>query len=207
GGLVVAALLAIAIVMLFQQPPPSGSQARAPGRAIEVQSPSDDGGKKTDKETPVKPKDGKPADKNGKDGKPGDKNPDDPENKKPPQPELDRRVAIEAPRPGRVVVGKYKLPDRPAVLLQESGDGKQWRRLSVNKDEWQVYSGSRLVSLPGYQSTVDLDKGVRLTLWGSLLELYEYQTELVSVKDEKGSKKTRIPFLMQVFESLVTPHE
>jgi hypothetical protein len=49
---------------------------------------------------------------------------------------------------------------------------------------------------------------VRLTLWGTLPELYEYSTELVPVKiSEKETKKLRIPFLMNVYECIVTLHQ
>jgi hypothetical protein len=96
--------------------------------------------------------------------------------------------------------------DRPTVLVQYDPERKDWKRLGIGGRD--VRSGSRLVSLPGYRSKVDLDKGVRLTLWGSLPELYEYSTELIPVRiSEKETKKLRIPFLMNVFESIVTLHQ
>jgi serine/threonine protein kinase len=117
-------------------------------------------------------------------------------------------VAIQAPKEGRQPAGKYVLPkpEHPTVLLQYDLDKKEWKRLTP--ENRSVLTGSRLVSLPGYRSKVDLDQGVRLTLWGTLPELYEYHTELLPVKaSEKETKKLPVPFLMNVLESIVTLHQ
>jgi hypothetical protein len=209
GGVIVAALLAVAIIMLFQQTPsPQVSQLRDRGKPPEkaVLPVETDGSK--DKN--IKPKDesGDSKKDGKKDGKP-DSKPPGPDNggAKPPVGDKAVIVPIEAPLAERKPVGKYiSEPDRPAVLLQENPTKKEWKRLNLASRE--VLSGSRLVSLPGYRSKVDLDTGVRLTLWGTLPELYEYNSEWLPVKvSEKETKKLRVPFLMNVLESIVTLHQ
>lgn len=73
--------------------------------------------------------------------------------------------------PSKVVgpVGQYvppMLPTANSVLLQL--EQKQWVRLVRRMKPTPVVSGSPLVALPGYKGVVQLDSGVRLTLWGNL---------------------------------------
>src|SRR5262245_2280600 len=56
---------------------------------------------------------------------------------------------------------------RPSVLLQRGADGQPW---TVLRSGQAVSTGQTLVSLPGYESLVALDSGVRLNLWGNLPE-------------------------------------
>jgi hypothetical protein len=55
----------------------------------------------------------------------------------------------------------------PTVLLQRQGDAYPWLPL---RPESRVSTAVTLVSLPGYRSTLALDSGVKLTLWGNLPE-------------------------------------
>src|SRR5262249_25582848 len=65
------------------------------------------------------------------------------------------------------VVGTYLVPEgtRPSVLLQRLSETRAW---TVLRSGESVSTGHTLVSLPGYESVVSLQSGVRLNLWGSL---------------------------------------
>jgi hypothetical protein len=67
------------------------------------------------------------------------------------------------------VVGKYSSPAEaePDVLLQRSDAKAPWKRLGHNDP---VSTEDYLVTLPGYRSRVQLERGVQLTLWGSLAD-------------------------------------
>jgi hypothetical protein len=56
---------------------------------------------------------------------------------------------------------------RPSVLLQREGENYPW---AVLRPGQAVSTANTLVSLPGYESLVVLDGGLRLNLWGSLPE-------------------------------------
>lgn len=66
-------------------------------------------------------------------------------------------------------VGHYlRLRDRrPSVLLQRAGENHRWTVLGSGQ---AVSTAHTLLSLPGYESLVSLDSGLRLNLWGSLPE-------------------------------------
>jgi len=66
-------------------------------------------------------------------------------------------------------VGRYvALPQwGPSLLLQRRGDGYPWLPL---RPEGRVAASHLLVSLPGFRSTVALDSGPYLTLWGNIRE-------------------------------------
>ena len=66
-------------------------------------------------------------------------------------------------------VGHYlrSVKGRPSVLLQRMGENYPW---TVLRSGQAVSTACSLVSLPGYESVVSLEGGLRLNLWGSLPE-------------------------------------
>ena len=85
-------------------------------------------------------------------------------------------------------IGHFEPARDPAILLQLQADKKlperkQWARLVRSNDQAtsQVLSNSRLVSLPGYRSNIQLDSGVQLTLWGNVPEILPFPVTLESV--------------------------
>jgi hypothetical protein len=101
-------------------------------------------------------------------------------------------------------VGYYEAPppgQAAAVLLQYQPKEETWLRLLRPKDpktKTPVLSNQRLVSLPGYRSAVQIDKGVRLTLWGNVLELLPPPPK-EEADPKKGLSSPRPP----LFESVV----
>ena len=82
-----------------------------------------------------------------------------------PVPEAPPRPAV----PGeRREIGKYLVENKapPSLLLRRQTDKPTWQR--VRAPVAAVYTTDYLVSLPGYRSTVQLNSGVRLLLWGNL---------------------------------------
>ncbi len=77
-------------------------------------------------------------------------------------------------------VGRYvALPEwGPGVLLQRQGTAYPWTPL---RPESRVATAATLVSLPGYRSTLTMDTGVQLTLWGDLPEFSPFPPVLESV--------------------------
>ncbi len=67
-------------------------------------------------------------------------------------------------------VGRYLRSDqaRPSVLVQRAGENYPW---TVLRKGQAVSTAHTLVSLPGYESLVVMDNGLRLNLWGSLPQL------------------------------------
>jgi hypothetical protein len=65
------------------------------------------------------------------------------------------------------LVGKYSSPAEaePDVLLKRGEAKASWKRVGHNDS---VSTEDYLVTLPGYRSRVQLERGVQLTLWGSL---------------------------------------
>jgi pSer/pThr/pTyr-binding forkhead associated (FHA) protein len=72
-----------------------------------------------------------------------------------------------AAHPDIRVVGNYLVPKgtRSSVLMQRYSEDKPW---TVLRSGEAVSTGQTLVSLPGYESVVSLQSGVKLNLWGSL---------------------------------------
>ncbi len=66
-------------------------------------------------------------------------------------------------------VGRYLPPSEktPSVLLQRRGESFPWLPLRTGEP---VRTGHALMALPGYRGIVELDSGVRLTLWGNVPE-------------------------------------
>ncbi len=64
-----------------------------------------------------------------------------------------------------------KFTSRDEVLVRKPPKGEGWERVPVSG---VVHTGEALVSLPGYRSTVDLNKGVRLLLWGNVPEFLNF---------------------------------
>jgi pSer/pThr/pTyr-binding forkhead associated (FHA) protein len=77
-------------------------------------------------------------------------------------------------------VGRYVALDRwgPGVLLQRQGEAYPWTAL---RRESKVATATTLVSLPDYRSTLELDSGVRLTLWGDIPEFSPFPPVLECV--------------------------
>jgi hypothetical protein len=77
-------------------------------------------------------------------------------------------------------VGRYvALPEwGPGLLLQRQGTAYPWTPL---RPESRVATAATLVSLPGYRSTLTMDTGVQLTLWGDLPEFSPFPPVLESV--------------------------
>jgi hypothetical protein len=127
--------------------------------------------------------------------KPGDKDTKIEDKAKLPEPkeimpvEKEKKSDVAAPlNAAAVFIGQFEPPAPPgsAVLVQLVADKKQperkqWTRLIRTKDPARVLSNAPLVSLPGYHSVVELDKGLRLTLWGNLPEIWRLPFALESV--------------------------
>ena len=106
-----------------------------------------------------------------------------PEPKEIPPRDSDKKAEDSAPPPPNLAerpLGQFEPPTPPAtaVLLQLLPDKKQaerklWTRLLRTKDPAKVVSNAALVSLPGYHSVINMDSGVRLTLWGNVREIWD----------------------------------
>jgi hypothetical protein len=82
------------------------------------------------------------------------------------------------------VVARYAPPgtnEPRSILLRRSKAQPDWLRLTGRSLD--IWTGDRLVSLPGYHSEVRFANGVRLTLWGDLPELSLVSPLLESVVD------------------------
>jgi hypothetical protein len=77
-------------------------------------------------------------------------------------------------------VGRYvALPEwGPGLVLQRQGTGYPWTPL---RPESRVATAATPVSLPGYRSTLTMDSGVQLTLWGDIPEFSSFPPVLESV--------------------------
>jgi hypothetical protein len=177
GGVAVAALLVIAItqVLQFERGPFHDRPRGTPTQLAKL-----DGDKKRTAAETKREKETKkvPTAKAKETAKtvPDNNETTDPNGKKPPvQPTVPTEpveVAAAPPSMVRAVAGHYErnaTPD-PGVLLQYDRDKSQWQRLDLKKSD--VLTAAPLVSLPGYKSVVQLKKGVRLTLWGNVPELW-----------------------------------
>jgi hypothetical protein len=75
------------------------------------------------------------------------------------------------PNKGRVAAGRYVVPPAsgPSILVNRESDKPGWQRLTTGA---QVFTADDLVSLPGYQSELDLgpDGGAHLLLHGHVPE-------------------------------------
>jgi len=179
GGLAVVALLAIAIVQILQfdrvqERPRAGLPQQAKAESANKPEPP------TAKEEKPKPVSTVKAQANSTEKAPPAKGVSaDPGTTKPaPKPantsggQAMEDVALAPPSDVRSVAGQYErnlTPDQ-GILLQYDREKSQWLRLDVKKPE--VFTGRPLVSLPGYKSAVALKNGLRLTLWGNVLELW-----------------------------------
>lgn len=182
GGILAACLFGLAVWQLIHSIPsdnrdPKDGQPIAQGDSKD-QTPKADP-PKTDGQTKVK--------ENEKEKPPVLK--EKPEEKTPPPKKEEKLPEIKAvevvPEKGAVPVaipfaeaskkqapiGSYVAPSlkEPAVLLQTKLDKAVWTR--VQGKGTQVFSGRAFVSLPGSKSTVALDSGVEITLWGNLPEV------------------------------------
>jgi hypothetical protein len=86
-----------------------------------------------------------------------------------PRPDVEPAPIPQTPQPSkdRRELGRYVMVS-PSVLLQRSAPGETFQRL---RPDSRLRSTDYLVSLPGYQSELRLDKGVQLVLWGNAPEV------------------------------------
>jgi hypothetical protein len=89
---------------------------------------------------------------------------------KDPGPGKDVEIPYAPPSKVAVAVGDFKSP-ASAVLLQYDPGKSVWRRLGGGPRPARVLTGRPLVSLPGSRSVLQTDRGVRLTLAGTMPEL------------------------------------
>jgi hypothetical protein len=99
-------------------------------------------------------------------------------------------------------------PQDPALLLQYDSKKKTWRRLDSHNSK--VMTGERLVSLPGFQSVVDTESGVRLILWGQQPEMSFYVMPTIEKRLGPDGKVTDVKVqsvqLPRTTESMVELH-
>ena len=202
GATCVVLLLGVAIWMVLPNRPQNSDVAKNTGTSASTPiTPVDKKEKpptKTGVETPTKKEVDTPP---KKEADAPDKTPDKvgtPDAKeKPPdikgkEPDLkDKKVEdpiLPKPITEAAPIGHFEPARDPAILLQLQADKKlperkQWARLVRSNDQAtsQVLSNSRLVSLPGYRSNIQLDSGVQLTLWGNVPEISPFPVALESV--------------------------
>ncbi len=175
GGAAVAALLVVALVLVLSGPGNSDQGQIAQGNQPDEGKPAE---KKTDKAEQGPPPAPVVPEKEAKT-----------DNKKPPvAPAEAKAEKTEEPAPefppfaepdttpvrlGRVMPVAAK--ELPPLLFQyvenkEEKDKSEWQRLgqTVKSD---VFSARPLVALPGSRGTVQLNRGIQLTLWGNMPEL------------------------------------
>jgi hypothetical protein len=174
GGLIAAALLVFAVWQVLNLP--GIQEPTGPGRIVAQNGDKgkdkekdgkkgqskDDGG---DKQSAKKDDSQNKGKENGADSVDSKKGSDQKKGKQGQASE----IAFGPPSDLQVVLGKLKTRPETSILLQ-TGEEKAWKRVEFKKAE--VYSGRPLVSLPGTRSEVELNKGIRLTLWGSLPEVW-----------------------------------
>src|SRR5262249_38352563 len=103
-------------------------------------------------------------------------------------PKVEAPTTVEAPfgppNPRQAPIGHY-VPDtkESSILLQASPDAKaEWKRLSAKQSE--VLSARPLLSLPASRSVGQVNRGIRVMLWGNMpefistLPLFESMAEL-----------------------------
>jgi hypothetical protein len=177
GAACILLLLGVAIWMVIppsregSEPVAKGSLLPPTGSEKKDRLRTDTGKKDTEvnkKQVEDKEKD-KDKDKDKGNGK-------DKDEKKDPEP---KKLPEEIPPANLVAVqdvGLFEPPSPPAtaVLLQRKEDGKTWARLIRSDKPARVLTNRPLVSLPGYRSVVQLDNGLRLTLWGNLPEIWPF---------------------------------
>src|SRR5439155_4896049 len=201
GGAAAAALLVFALWQIMRQTEESPDNKGGPIAAADGQKkpeltgkPGADQTPPTDADRKKKETDTAPPDKD-KEQKKDVVDPDkkDKKDNNPPMgdtPPALVDVPVLPPSKEQVLLASYVPPtgNISAVLLQQ--DEGSWRRVDLKKP--QVYSGRTLVSLPGYRSVVDVERGkkpaARLMLWGTLPELWPsppLQESVVTLHEHK----------------------
>lgn len=91
--------------------------------------------------------------------------------KEPEKPATVPDVPAGPPSEAQAVIAHFLTPPAgdSSIVFQASPDRSEWKRVDLKRPD--VYSGRPLVSLPGSRGSVQLKKGVRVTLWGSFREL------------------------------------
>jgi hypothetical protein len=88
-------------------------------------------------------------------------------------------TAAKTGKSGPVEVGTYAASgDQPSVLVQRHSAAEPWKRA---RNGSRVSSGDSLASLPGYQSEVAFNNGLKLLLWGHLPSAVDFPTMESSV--------------------------
>ena len=75
------------------------------------------------------------------------------------------------PKPNRERHEAGKFTSRGEILVSRAKPDANWQRVAFNGP---VSTGDTLVSLPGYKSEIETQKGVRLLLWGNQPEFYHW---------------------------------
>lgn len=88
------------------------------------------------------------------------------EPKPPEKPKVDLGQAPAPPRADKVPLGRFS-PDK-SIVFKRTGDEPAWARVTAT--EPAVTGSEKLMALPGYKGTANLDAGVVLELWGNLPE-------------------------------------
>lgn len=88
-------------------------------------------------------------------------------------------TAARTAKSGPVEVGTYAASgDQPSVLVQRHSAAEPWRRA---RNGSRVSTGDSLASLPGYQSEVSFNNGLKVLLWGHLPSAVDFPTMESSV--------------------------
>jgi hypothetical protein len=153
-GVLAVVLLSVGIVFMITRGSRQASPEHASGSPAPVNDPT----------TPAPPVTTKPEEP----PPPKEVRPEPPPPKPAPKPQPPPRPApAKDPLIGEVGTFVALKEWGPTVLLQRQGEAFPWLPL---RPESKVSTATTLVSLPGYRSTLALDSGVKLTLWGNLPE-------------------------------------
>ena len=100
------------------------------------------------------------------------KPPEEPMKVVPPPPPIEPPVkelvpTVPLPRADRLPIGTFEKST--AILVRKPPGAERWLR--VTNDEPGLFSADRVIALPGYKATLQLDGLVTVTLWGNLPEL------------------------------------
>jgi hypothetical protein len=120
--------------------------------------------------------------------------------------EAKEKPVVDAPPPPPDLevreVGIFEAPSAATtVLMQKTADTAakkaKWTRLLRATPPAKVLSNSTLVSLPGYRSVVQSDRGVRLTLWGNVPEYSPIPPAVESVVTLHPSSQVDLDFTLE----------
>lgn len=177
GGILAACLLGLVVWQVVRLSGVTEPEGKKPELLAGDPTKKEDTGKETDiKKEPSKKE---PEPKTEEKKEPEKKEPEkEPPEKKEPEPKKEEPketletfpdVPWAVPGMERKVVGQAQPPEPkdPGLLLQATGE-KFWRLLDLKRPE--VQTALPLTALPACRRHVDLDRGLRLTLWGNMPE-------------------------------------